>query len=46
MLGPTRAGPMIVDPDALECMTNAYLETNPKLEQGQHIFYVLANTFT
>jgi hypothetical protein len=44
-LGPTRAGPMITDSDALACRIDDYLRANPELELSRRVFYVLANAF-
>jgi hypothetical protein len=43
--GLARAGPTIVDFDALACKVDTYLKANPEPELSRCIFYVLANTF-
>ena len=43
--GLTRAGPVIVDSNALACSIDAYLRANPRPEPSQRVFYVLANAF-
>jgi hypothetical protein len=44
--GLARAGPTIVDSDALACRIDAYLREKPKPELSRCIFYMLANAFT